>query len=470
MNFEEKCGVLDSRIKWFKQKHNLCFILCDKFGTALRNSIPWIPGIKPDIIISERWCISEEEFVLENTRWVIGDIHYLQPLWWLHDALRQRIGNRKPKFFSWIARQEIAFEPNHFLCLDKNPHAYIEDKTKLGIILERSWIDTKIFMLKHSIFNSKDALPSFEKLSIIFGVPFVLQGQSKWWDGTIIVKSEGDFYQKFKLIGPIRVSEFSNKKYGSIYACVLPVDHKINNGFVIMDRPALKVVGVRQHGIPDVLWWGCDWGCIPNVDMQETYKNVEKIWLYLLRRFGYKWSFVLEWFFIEGRFVFNEINARLWWGNEVSGFNQILNEQLPIQAIHYALQLWIPCSDFINKDEFHEKHFDRSSRGCFYFKLLWKGGRQFRVWTLTDWPHSFDQGRLVWIEGYNMLPTQTSIKDWHIYISNLPRSSTLCSKDAHICMIEGVSDWKNVLVSSPTQVSWLILQISNLVYNNLVYA
>ena len=470
MKFEQKCHTLDNKIRELKQAKGLCFVLCDKFWDALRNSIHIIPNIAPDIIVSERWGRNVHSwcFILERNSGIIGDRHYLG---WkqLNSEISRLVGNRRLKFFSWIPREELG-SPSNFLCTDNSTRYYVEDKTNLKFILSQAWIDADVFTLKHNIFASKEDIPDFATIVDAYGLPFVVQWWSKWWDGTIIVRDSNDFNKINKLVGKIRISEFCDKQYGSIYACIMPPDQNSPTVWVIMDRPAFKVVGVSSHGIRDVFWWGCNWWQMPDIDLEETRLNVTKIWLYLWNSFWYTWSLVLEWFFIEGRFVFNEINARLWWGNEVSGFNQILNEQIPIQAIHYALKLWIPCSNLINKSEFHERHFDESSRGCFYFKLLWKEGREFRVWTLSDWPHSFDQGRLVWIEGHNILPTQTSIKDWHIYISNLPRSSTLCSKDAHICMIEGVSDWKNVLVPSPTQVSWLILQISNLVYNNLVYA
>jgi len=310
MNFDQRCSILNQRINIKKQDNNLCFILCDKFWRALRNSIPFIPSLWPDIIIAERWD-PNSEFVLENTWDTIWSRHYLDNWDTFYRKLVSRVGSRKVRVFSWVPKQQL-WNIGASLCENNEIRWYVENKTNLSAILKEAWVDVWQFSLKQNTFESKDHVPDFLKLESEYGLPFVLQWWSKWGDGTIIVCSEKDFDQKNWLSGSVRVSEFCNQQYSSIYACVVPTWTE-GDGIVLMDRPSCKVVWISQNGISNVFWGGCDWSLVPDIDMKETLKNVEKIWLYLLRQFWYKGALMLEWFLIDWKFVFNELNARLWW-------------------------------------------------------------------------------------------------------------------------------------------------------------
>lgn len=466
MNFDQRCSILDQRINTKKQENNLCFILCDKFWRALRNSIPFIPSLRPDIIIAERWDPGSE-FVLENTGDTIWSRHYLDNWDAFYQKLAYRVGSRKGRVFSWVPKQQL-WNIGVPLCENNEIRWYLENKTNLSAILKEAWVDVWQFSLKQDTFESKDHVPDFLVLEKKYGLPFVMQWWSKWGDGTIIVESSGDFDRKNWLSGSVRVSEFCNKQYSSIYACVVPTWDKVD-GIVVMDRPSYKVVWVSQNGISNVFWGGCDWSQVPDIDMEVTRKNVEKIWLYLLRQFWYKWALMLEWFFIDWKFVFNELNARLWWGNEISGFNQILHSEIPIQAIHYALQLGLPCNDLIKKDEFHEKHFNRQSGGCFYIKVVWKDDQNFQALSLSEGLYAYDSGSISSTKS-TQDPVTTSIDRWKILLSNLPQCQTWCKKDAHICMIEWMAWPSDRVITWPKSVNHAITQVSNLIYNSLVYA
>ncbi len=466
MKFEQKCHILNDRIKETKKREKLCFVLCDKFWSALRNSINIIPDIRPDIIIAERWgYFTKSDFILEE--WgVIGDTHYCTWKDWINWELIKRAENQRVKFFSWTPKQQL-LNIGEFLCPESSARDFIEDKTNLKFILSNAGIDVEAFTLRHDNFESTDCISEFQLLAEKYWLPFVMQWTSKWWDGTIIVRTVEDFEKRIGLVGKIRISEFCNKQYSSIYACTIPSNEKHADAKVVMDRPAFKVVGVSSHGIPEVLGGGCNWWQVPNIDPWETIQNVKKIWVYLSKKFWYKWSFVLEWFFINGRFVFNELNARLGWGNEVSGFNQVRHWEIPIQAIHYALQLGIYCHDLLDEHEFHQKHFDTSRGWCFYFKLLGKNRADFRVGSLNNGTYSF-QSNLIHMSD-EIDPHKVGIEDKGFVISNLPRTSTLCRGDSHICMVEGISHPADELITWPRDVNGLVLQISDLVYNSLVY-
>jgi hypothetical protein len=465
MNFEQRCSLLDDRIRERKEKNDLCFLLCDKFGRALRNSLKYIPSITPDLVIAERWD-PNSEFVLENNGETIWSRHYLGNWDAFYQKLAFRVGSRKGRVFSWVPKKQL-FEIWIPLCENDEIRWYVENKTNLCSILEASWVDTLRFSLKQNIFESRDHVPDFLALAWEYGLPFVLQWWSKWGDGTVIVESEADFYRKNWLSGSIRVSEFCDKQYSSVYACIIPTWIE-GEGMVIMDRPSLKVVWVAQNGISNVFWGGCDWSQVPDIDMEETLRNVQKIWLYLLRRFWYKWALMLEWFFVDWKFVFNEINARLGWGNEVSGFNQLYHWEIPIQALHYWLQLGIWCDDLVNSHEFHEKHFNSQSWGCFYIKVVGKNNRDFQVWSLIDGVYSYRSGRIIPTVSIKE-PNTCSIDSWEIILSNLPRSETLCKWDAHICMIEWMAWLGNSVITWPKSVSSTITRVTNFIYNSLVY-
>ncbi len=464
MDFERRCEILDKRIREKKQKNNFCFVLCDKFWRALRNSIPYIPSLTPDIVIAERWN-KDSEFVLENSWVMIWSRHYLDNGDGFSQLLSSYIGLRRGGIFSWVRKNQL-WNVGEFLCENDQIRSYVEDKTRLCSILEGAGIDVSRFTLRQNVFESRNHIPNFWFLVKTYGLPFVLQWWSKWGDGTIIVQSESDFIRKESLSGSIRVSEFCREQYSSIYACVLP---DWDEGEVIMDRPSLKVVWLPQNGISNVFWGGCDWSQRPDIDVQETYENVRKIWIYLLRKFWYKWALMLEWFLMNGRFVFNELNARLGWGNEVSGFNQILHGEIPIQALHYSLQLAVPCADLVEQNEFHEKHFHAKSGGCFYVKVIWKSHQDFQVGNLVDAWYNYNWSDFlsyVWRRD----PHHSPINRRQVLLSNLPRWQTWCRKDAHICMIEWMAWPHDRVITWPRSVSDTITQISELIYNSLIYA
>lgn len=351
------------------------------------------------------------------------------------------------------------------LCVDDSISNFVEDKTNLQYILEQSGVNKKLFSLRQKVFRKWEISPSLKDLRTEFGLPFVVQGWSKWGDGTIIVMDETDFNKIWGLKGDIRISEFCNQQYSSIYGLVVPGQN--GNCKVIMDRPSYKVVGINDIGVSSVFWGGCDWSRIPHIDGKETIENITKIWEFLFRKFWYTWAIMIEWFIINGRFVINEINSRLWWGNEVSGFNQIMNWELPIQALHYAIMLGIKCDDLFVKESFLENHF-YNRNGCFYIKVVWKWERKFKPGDIRDGLYKFKQDKIpnIWqIKWVN----QANFRDGNFLITNCPRHNTLCSAKTHICMIEWVSWRERPIITGPHTVDSEIRQIAQLVYNTIQY-
>ncbi len=460
MELLKKWEILSKRIEDIKRSHHGCFIVFDKFGTALRNLIDIVPSLQPDIIVAERG--GKWDFVLENCLGKIWDTHYLDFFQIKERDFLRRLNNRSAFIFSWTRKKQFS----HLwttLCLPNNISRFIEDKVNLSYILKKAGINEKLFSLQQKEIKKWEFMPSFREIVSEFGVPFVIQWLSKWGDGTLIVQDEKDFAEIGKLQGNLRITPFCDQQYSSIYGLVIP--KRDETCTVVMDRPSYKVVGVPDIGISPVFWGGADWSRIPDLNKIETIDNITKIGQFLFKNFWYIWAFVIEWFLINGHFVIHEINSRLGWWNEVSGFNQRKYWELPIQALHYAIMSWAKCDDLVDRDEFLEKHF-YGQGGCFYIKILWKWEQSFSPGWVQNGSYWFDENSMQ-PTGTHLWTHETDFLNKNFLITNCPKNNTACAPKSHICMLEGWSNWSRPIVTGPHTVDKSILKVSQLLYNTL---
>lgn len=462
MELHKKWEILSKRIEDIKKSHDGCFILFDKFGTALRNLLDIVPSLQPDIIVAERG--GEWNFILETCLGKIWNTHFLDFFQQKEQDFLKQLKKRHAFMFSWGRKKQFSHLGTTF-CLPDVVSQFVEDKTNLRYILKESGVNENLFSLKQKIIRKWELVPNFTEIAAEFGIPFVIQWHSKWGDGTLIIKSEKDFEKIGQLQGNIRITPFCEQQYSSIYGLIVP---KLDGTcMVLMDRPSYKVVGMPGIGISPVFWGGADWSQIADINKTETIDNITKIGQFLFKKIWYRWALVIEWFLLNGRFVVHEINSRLGWWNEVSGFNQRTYWELPIQALHYGIMAWAQCDDLLEKDEFLEKHF-YGEGGCFYIKILWKWEKSFKTGWIWNGLYKFEENSIQPIWGPKWT-YETDFVNGNFLITNCPKNDTMCTPKSHICMIEGWSNWAKPIIVGPRTVNTSIMKISQLLYNTLHY-
>lgn len=446
----ESIGRVNEIFGDLKSRYTL--VAAEKHGGALRNSYAhYIPESMPDVVLADTkaWSplqpprvFAAEDYVASRS----GEMHLAREHALEASAQYINSSNLKPPvIYSWFHSQQVEAlarktEAEVVVSRDERVCSIIEDKSLLSTHLEQAGC-TDAHTPRHEIVGSATELPSFERLREVFGLPFVLQGRSMGGDGTFIVASLEEYRNAHEnLKGAVRISEFIDAPYSSIYCLSLPDPSKERvNTFV--DVPSYKPVDIKELGIGNVAGAGGDWrSARGNCDMLGIISNVEKLAELFYEKWGYFGHFVVEGFHKDGQFLFNEINARPGGGSEVNGTYQLQQEAPSFTSLHILGRLGLVDSQIYSNDKYNQATIDRvtyGSEGAMYLKYKNTYSKQTRPSEDYKGPgiYKLDDESLVWqCEG--IASYEADIDKLEFLIANGPRPESSVAYGKQICSIE----------------------------------
>jgi hypothetical protein len=464
-------------------KKNRLFILLDKFGNTGRVSYDASVGLSetiPDIVVSEyrndHALDDQINISIEDEEGEVGknsSIHLSN----LMHVLNNNTSGKHPYYATWYLKdqyEEILSKYGGTLSAMDNPtRNIIENKTFLSQYLQEAGVSEVSNRLYSVCFRNGEELPDYSSLTQVFGNKFVLQGTSKGGDGTFIIRNLYELQNALPLLkGDVRISLFEEGFYSTIYAFNLPNNKKGCNTFV--DLPSHKAVNIPHLGISETFGAGGDWSIGNNLkNPNRLVEQVSQIGMYLHQQFGLKGAWCIEGFIgQDGNFRFNEINARLGGGSEVSGINQLLANFVPFQTLHHLLFLngdtsWIGDSDNYNNHTINELK-SLSKPKPFYLKIFSTRERSCRVVNnLRNGKHSLESNIGTFDTNKSTSPLSCNFDNGEFLICNLPSANTLINPGSQLCTIEGMAT-NNHIFDSPNTLSTQAEIVSNLILSNVI--
>jgi len=325
-------------------KETASFVTAEKHGGVMRVSYRGgLPDAIPDVVLGHTASWSDVrprgDFTVERYNPIRGAATQRDRELAVTDAVRhiESLG-KMALLYGWygtpiITELSSRIEIANLVVRDEIVASDIENKALLLDHLRAAGCDTAR-VPTNLVVKGANQLPPFSDIVARLGLPFVAQGRSQGGDGTIIVDSEIAFQATHALRDEIRLEEFVDAPYSSIYCLSLPTaDHQTTSVFV--DTPSRKPVGVDELGISSVTGAGGDWRLGYDMDMVSVTENISRLAQYLYHRYNFFGHFVVEGFVQkDGDFLFNEINARPGGGSEVCGSNQLRHGLAPFTALH----------------------------------------------------------------------------------------------------------------------------------------
>lgn len=449
------------------------FVVFEKQGAALRNSYgTTIPESIPDIAMGDTATWSDTQpsgvYVTEAYNPRRGEIQDVDVDRMIADGAEHinKLG-KQAVVYSWfdsIYVQKLTERLDIAPILvgrDKDVCAHIEDKTMLQAHLLNAGCEN-VMTPAHSIVDSAKALPSYEDTSVVFGEKFVLQGTSMGGDGTVIVENR-DSYDgaRQKLKNRIRVSEFVDAPYSSVYCLSVP-NQEGTDVATFVDGPSHKPIDISMLGIGNTAGAGGEW-CSPHeqFDAEQLTGDISKLSSYFYKKFGYHGHFVVEGFTRDGRFLFNEINARPGGGSEVNSLYQIEQGLSSFTTAHilgrigrlHAEQMPLP-------EEYNAYAQDRALNGrlagAFYLKYKNPSGHRLVPTSSYEGSGVYqlqESGQLVKTSDA-LVSTKASISSGEALITKGPavhehasvaRGKLVCSVEGRLDGMESLTDADNTL-------------------------
>jgi hypothetical protein len=450
----------------------------DKWGGFLRNLYggPFpMPHAAPNIAICKvaPWSTEQETkiFSSENkTKTLRHGAPYEEPIRDDVDEHIRRIG--KPlAIVGWtqraIHREFLEKYGGIFLGASRDVRVQLENKYTFNGLLREAGI-SEARQLRHGLYNSSDAVPSFSELQRKYGSRFVIQTDaSQGGKGTAIITNVGEFRSALPMLdGKLRISEYRDQQYSTTYLLTVPRDN--GDCDVYVDSPSYKSTKIPELNVDSVTGAGGDWTLpYPETFPAEEYvENLVQLGKHLYQQYGLKGHWNIEGFLSSEGFDFNELNYRPGGGTEVSSTNQILRGVPPFMLAH--LVLWaggrvdfMPDADTFNKKTIAEIR-QRSSINPFYLKVFGQSQQRLQ----EDIPGSGiyrtnPDGRLEWVRP-GIVTTDANFDDGEVLLAHLPKNSTICDEKAQVCTIEGITSSSHIF-SGQHALSQDGLQVANAV-------
>lgn len=437
-----------------KQDHT--FVVFEKHGGALRNTYGTaIPQAMPDIVMGDTlpWSQDQPEgvYVTEQYNPHRGEAGPKDADSMILNAANHinRIG-KNAVIYSWFNTPHVQKltknleSPATIIARDEEVCGYIEDKSLLQTHLWSAGC-LEAMTPRHVVANMADDLPDFGDTAAIFGEKFVIQGKSMGGDGTVIVSGR-DAYESARkgLKGRIRVSEFIDAQYSSVYCLSLPHANSTDVA-VFVDGSSHKPVNIPDLGIGDTAGAGGEWlSPHEQFDSEQLTSDISKLAKYFYQTNGYHGHFVVEGFVREGKFVFNEINARPGGGSEVNSLYQIEQGLPSFTTAHILGRLGLLCAEDMPSPDIYNHYAQKrslagQSEGAFYLK--YKNTTGSRIVTSDRY-----KGSGVYALGSNgfskigepIVSTAAQVASAEVLISNGPAPAVGSVADGkQICTIEG---------------------------------